>query len=77
MKHYYSIKLFFDPRDKAWVAISDDLPGCSAGGDTPMEALQEFEIAVEAWIEVLKATGKPIPKPKITQKEEQLVHQLV
>lgn len=77
MQHYYSIKLFFDPRDKAWVAISDDLPGCSAGGDTPMEALQEFEIAVEAWVEALKATGKPIPTPKITQKEEQFAHQLV
>ncbi|MDI6793002.1 MAG: type II toxin-antitoxin system HicB family antitoxin [bacterium] len=55
--------MFFDPRDKAWVAISDDLPGCSAGGDTPFEALKEFEIALEIWLAALKAEGKSIPEP--------------
>jgi hypothetical protein len=25
----YSIKLFYDDRDKAWVVTSDDLQGCS------------------------------------------------
>ena len=75
MEHYYSIRLFFDPRDKAWVAVSDDLPGCSAGGDTPVEALQEFEVALEAWIEALKAMRKPIPKPMITPKDKQLIPQ--
>lgn len=54
----------FDERDHAWVATSENVPGCSAGGDTPVEALQEFEVALEAWIEALRATGKPLPKPR-------------
>lgn len=58
MKHTYPIRLFFDPRGKAWVAVSDDLPGCSAGGDTPFEALEEFEIVLEIWLDALKAEGK-------------------
>ena len=76
MQCYYSINLFFDPRDKAWVATSEDLPGCSAGGDTPVEALQEFELAVEAWIEALKATGKPIPEPRLRHREKRLALQV-
>lgn len=68
--------MFFDSRDQTWVAISDDLPGCSAGGDTPQEALQEFEIAVEAWIEALKAMGQPIPKPQTPHEIEKRTYQL-
>ncbi|MBF0552380.1 MAG: type II toxin-antitoxin system HicB family antitoxin [Deltaproteobacteria bacterium] len=64
MKYPYEIKVFFDFRDQIWVAVSDDLPGCSAGGATPVEALQEFELAVEAWIEALESTGKSLPIPK-------------
>jgi len=67
MKHPYPIKLFFDPRDQSWVAVSDDLPGCSAGGATPVEAIQEFECAVAAWLEALEATGQPIPEPTVLQ----------
>ncbi len=65
MKNPYSIKIFFDPRDKTWVAISDDLPGCSAGGDTPQEALAEFEIAVDAWLEAREKAGLEIPEPSM------------
>ena len=57
VKICHSIKIFFDPRDKTWVAISDVLPGCSAGGDTPQEALAEFEIAVDAWLEAREKSG--------------------
>ncbi len=65
MKQPYSIRLFFDPRDEAWIAVSDDLPGCSAGGDTAAEALKEFEIAVDAWLEALQSMKKPAPSPTI------------
>ncbi len=65
MKEPYSIRIFYDPRDEAWVAVSDDLPGCSAGGATPAEALKEFEIAVDAWIEALESMSKPVPIPAV------------
>jgi len=61
----YPIKIFFDNRDKLWVAVSDDLPGCSAGGSTPQEALAEFELAVEAWLEARVAAGLDIPEPTL------------
>jgi antitoxin HicB len=64
VQNYYSIHLFFDSRDNAWVATSDEVPGCSAGGDTPVEAVQEFEVALEAWLEALQSTGNPLPKPR-------------
>ncbi len=48
-----------------WVAISDDLPGCSAGGATPHEALAEFEVAVEAWLEARAAAGLEIREPTL------------
>ena len=76
MQHYFSINIFFDPRDQAWVAVSDDLPGCSAGGDTPLDALQEFEIAVAAWIEALEATGQPIPQPHALRENKRVSYQL-
>ncbi len=53
----YHIQIFFDARDNLWVAISDDFPGCSAGGSIPQEALAEFELAVEAWLEARAAAA--------------------
>ncbi len=76
MQYRYAIQIFFDARDQAWVAVSDDLPGCSAGGDTPGEALQEFEVAVEAWLEALQASGRPIPKPQERWQEQRLLPQV-
>ncbi len=65
MLKHYPINIFFDERDNLWVAISDDLPGCSAGGATPQEALAEFEVAVEAWLEARAAAGLEIPEPTL------------
>ena len=65
MKNPYPIRIFFDPRDKTWIAISDDLPGCSAGRDTPPETLAEFEISVDAWLEARKKTGLEITEPSM------------
>ncbi len=73
MKHPYSIRVFFDPRDKAWVAISDDLPDCSAGGNTPVEAVQEFEIAIEAWLDALEKMGQPIPTPSVLHEADKAI----
>ena len=75
MKEHYAIQIFFDARDQAWVAFSEDLPGCSAGGDTPEEALSEFEIAVEAWLQALKASGRAIPKPQQRWQPQRILQQ--
>lgn len=62
MKHY-AAEVFWSEDDAGWIAIAPDLPGCSAFGLTPPEALAELEPAMEAWIEAHKAAGNPIPEP--------------
>ena len=63
MKDYH-INIFFSEADEGYIADIPDLPGCSAFGKTPAEALEQVEIAKEAWLEAAKAEGKPIPKPR-------------
>ena len=63
MKDYH-INIFFSEADEGYIADIPDLPGCSAFGKTPAEALEQVEIAKEAWLEAAKAEGKPIPLPR-------------
>lgn len=61
----YTVKIFPDPEgDGDYIAEVEELKGCSAFGETPEEALQEIETAMELWIESARKHGKPIPKPK-------------
>jgi predicted RNase H-like HicB family nuclease len=54
---------FGRPEDETWVADVPDLAYCSAFGDTPHEAVAEVEIAMEAWIDVAKSSGREVPPP--------------
>jgi predicted RNase H-like HicB family nuclease len=60
----YLINIFYSEEDEGYIADIPELPFCSAFGNTPSEALAELEIAKAAWLEVARATGKPIPEPK-------------
>ena len=60
----YHINLFWSEADGAWVADVPDLRCCSAFGDTPAEALAEVERAMEAWFEVAREDGIPIPEAR-------------
>jgi predicted RNase H-like HicB family nuclease len=40
------------------------LPGCAADGATYQEALANFEIIIQEWIETATELGRPIPEPK-------------
>ncbi|MEM9216226.1 MAG: type II toxin-antitoxin system HicB family antitoxin [Cyanobacteria bacterium P01_F01_bin.150] len=62
MKDYH-INIFYSEEDKGYIADIPDLKYCSAFGDSPMEALQELNLAKQAWIEAAQAEGKPIPEP--------------
>jgi predicted RNase H-like HicB family nuclease len=59
----YPIEVFWSEEDEAWVADVPDLPYCTAHGATPQEAVAEVEQASNAWLEVARATGRPIPRP--------------
>ena len=59
----YPIEVFWSEEDAAWIADVPDLPFCTAHGPTPHEAVAEVEVAVEAWLEAARSTGRPVPDP--------------
>jgi len=60
----YHINIFYSEEDEAYIADIPDLKYCSAHGATPQEALTQVLVAKEAWLEVARAEGLPIPEPK-------------
>jgi predicted RNase H-like HicB family nuclease len=60
----YHINIFYSAEDGGYIADIPDLEACSAFGATPEEALASLEIAREAWLEVARQAGKPIPEPR-------------
>lgn len=63
-KRDYHINVFYSEEDECYVADVPDLRTCSAFGDTPEEAFAEVLVAKEAWLEVARENGKPIPEPR-------------
>ena len=59
----YPMDVFWSDEDDAWVADVRDLDSCSATGTTPHEAVAEVEVAIEAWLESARSSGRPIPSP--------------
>jgi len=48
----YYINIFYSDDDEGYIA---DIPGCSAFGNTPEEAVKELTLTKTAWIEAAKA----------------------
>lgn len=59
----YPSQVFWDERDKGYVAIAPDLPGCSAFGATKAKALKELDKAIEAWLASVDPHTEVIPEP--------------
>ena len=62
MKDYH-INIFYSEDDEGYIADIPDLWPCSAFGETPEQALAEVLLAKEAWLEVAREDGLPIPEP--------------
>jgi len=60
----YEIILYWSAEDNAFLAEVPELPGCSADGETRMQALQNVEAVIQEWIDTAHALGRPIPDPK-------------
>ncbi len=58
------VRIFYSKENEGFIAVVPELPGCSAFGKTPEEALKEVKTAIELWIETAKNEGRPIPEPK-------------
>ncbi len=60
----YHINIFYSEEDGGYIADIPDLEACSAFGETPEQALAEVEKAKEAWLDVARIEGKPVPPPR-------------
>jgi predicted RNase H-like HicB family nuclease len=63
MKDYH-INVFYSEEDEGYIADIPDLEPCSAFGETPEEAVTEVLRVKEAWLEVARENGLPIPEPR-------------
>jgi predicted RNase H-like HicB family nuclease len=59
----YHINVFYSDEDGGYIADIPDLPGCSAFGHTPQEAVGELLEAKGAWLETAHADSVPVPAP--------------
>ena len=64
MMHKYEIIIYWSEDDRAFIAEVPELPGCSAHGDTPEEALANCQEAMDLWLDTAREFGRPIPVPK-------------
>lgn len=62
--HKYEIVIFWDEPDKIFVAEVPELAGCTAHGQTPSEAAQNVNDAIDLWLETAREFGDEIPAPK-------------
>ena len=60
----YLIEMLWSNEDQAYLCIAPDLPGCSAAGDTPMEAISEMQNAMSSWLQACSNMGRPLPMPQ-------------
>lgn len=60
---YYPIVVYYTPEDGGYFSVVPDLPGCTAHGKTPEEAVREAGVAQELWVEGAQSRGWPIPEP--------------
>ena len=46
-----------------FLATVPDLPGCMSDGETPAEAIENVQDAIEEWLDLARKTGREIPVP--------------
>ncbi|HEU5017575.1 MAG TPA: type II toxin-antitoxin system HicB family antitoxin [Pseudolabrys sp.] len=63
MKHY-AIVVYWSDEDAVWIAEVPDLEPCAAHGKTPEAAVAELRVTMQAWLEVARENGLPIPEPR-------------
>ena len=51
-----------------FLATVPDLPGCMSDGETPAEAIENVQDAIEEWLDLARKLGRDIPTPsKVTE----------
>ncbi|MHB0981588.1 MAG: type II toxin-antitoxin system HicB family antitoxin [Thermoleophilia bacterium] len=62
--HRYETIIYWSNEDQLFIADVPELPGCTAHGDTPQEALAQAQEAMALWIATAAEFGDPVPEPR-------------
>lgn len=62
--HKYELIIYWSAEDGVFVADVPELPGCTAHGSTPAEAVANAQDAIALWIDTAKEFNRAIPEPK-------------
>ncbi len=62
--HRYEVIIYWSEDDQAFVADVPELPGCSAHGNSPSNALANCQDAIDLWLDTAEEFGRTIPSPK-------------
>jgi len=60
----YEMVIYWDKKDKIYIAEVPELPGCATHGRTYDEALRNAKKAIQLWIDTATEFNDPIPEPK-------------
>jgi predicted RNase H-like HicB family nuclease len=60
----YEIIIYWDTKDRIYIADVPELPGCSAHGKTYNAALNNAQKAIQLWLDTAEEFGDPVPEPK-------------
>ena len=63
MKYAIHVASLSEEDGGGFMASVPDLYGCQSDGETPEEAVQNVQLAIDDWIECQKEAGREIPKP--------------
>lgn len=62
---HYSMIIEWSNEDDAYIVTVPELPGCRTHGATYEEAVRQGQDAIDSWIDARRASGRPIPAPRI------------
>jgi len=68
LKYPVLISPLSDEDGGGFLATVPDLPGCMSDGETPAEAIENVQDAIEEWLDLARKLGRDIPIPSdVTQ----------
>ena len=60
----YELIVYWSAQDAVFVVQVPELPGCTAHGPTPAEAVGHAQKAIALWLDAAREAGRAIPKPR-------------
>jgi predicted RNase H-like HicB family nuclease len=64
MPHKYGLTVAWSREDAAFVVDVPELPGCTAHGATPADAVANAQDSISLWLEAARDLGRPIPRAR-------------